>query len=149
MGQSTTATGTTVTGTNAPARRVRRRMEPGRGRLLLATGMALLGGFLPWMYTGLGSVSGARGAGLWVAYAAMLGLAGALLPFRRAAAVQAWVMGAVALALPLWQVVHLASLVGFAGWMPGPGLVMSAGAGVLALLAGRQLWNRPVTVPPA
>jgi hypothetical protein len=109
--------------------------------------MALLGGFLPWMYTGLGSISGARGAGLWVAYVAMLGLAGALLPFRRAAAVQAWVMGTVALVLPLWQVVHLVNLVGFSGWLPGPGLVMSAGAGVLALLAGRQLWGRPEPVP--
>jgi hypothetical protein len=124
-------------------------MQPGRGRLLLATGMALLGGFLPWMYTGVGSVSGARGAGLWVAYAAMLGLAGALLPFRRAAAVQAWVMGAVALVLPLWQVVHLVNLVGFTGWLPGPGLVMSAGAGALALLAGRQLWSGAAEAVPA
>jgi hypothetical protein len=136
MSQSTT--------TPATAARVRRRrMEPGRGRLLLASVMALLGGFLPWLYTAVGSVSGARGAGLWVAYAAMLGLAGALLPFRRAAAVQALVFAAVAVTLPLWQVVHLVDLVGFQGWTPGPGLVMSFGAGVLAALAARQLWPRP------
>ncbi len=121
-------------------------MEPGRKRLLLASGMALLGAFLPWMLTGLGNVSGMRGAGVWVAYAAMLGLASALLPKRRLAAVQGFVLAAVALALPLWQVVHLASLVGFQGWMPGPGLVMSVGAGALAALGSRQLWREPVAV---
>lgn len=138
MSQTTTAPATS-------ARRVRRRMEPGRGRLLLASVMALVGGFLPWVYTAVGSVSGARGAGLWVAYAAMLGLAGALVPLRRAAAVQALVLGAVGIALPAWQVLHLVGLVGVGGWMPGPGLVMSFGAGVLAALAGRQLWTRPAT----
>jgi hypothetical protein len=137
MSQTTTAPATS-------ARRVRRRMEPGRGRLLLASGMALVGGFLPWIYTAVGTVSGARGAGLWVAYAAMVGLAGALLPLRRVAAAQAFVLAAVGIALTVWQVVHLVSLVGFGGWMPGPGLVMSFGAGVLAALAGRQLWRGPV-----
>ncbi len=136
MSQSTTVPAT-------PARRARRRMEPGRGRLLLASGMAVVGGFLPWIYTAIGTVSGGRGAGLWVAYAAMVGLAGALLPMRRVAAVQGFVLAAVALVLPAWQVVHLLGLVGFAGWMPGPGLVMSFGAGVLAALGSRQLWQRP------
>ncbi|GGL32454.1 hypothetical protein GCM10012283_13450 [Phycicoccus endophyticus] len=118
-------------------------MEQGRRRLLLASGMALVGAFLPWMLTGLGTVSGARGAGLWVAYAAMLGLAGALLPARRVAAVQGGVLAVVAVALPVWQVLHLYALVRFEGWMPGPGLVMSLGAGVLAALGAAQLWRSP------
>ncbi len=118
-------------------------MEPARKRLLLAALMALVGAFLPWLYTGVGNINGARGAGLWVAYAAVFGLAGALLPMRRASAVQAAVLAAVALALPIWQVVHLAGLVGFEGWMPGPGIIMCIGGGVLAAVAGRQLWQPP------
>ncbi|NHA69904.1 hypothetical protein [Phycicoccus flavus] len=132
-----------TTAAPAPAR-VRRRLEPARKRLLLASGIALLGAFLPWLYTGVGTVNGARGAGLWVAYAAFFALAGALLPKRRLSAFQGAVLAVVAAALSVWQVVHLASLVGFAGWMPGPGLVMSFGAGVLAGVAALELWRRPV-----
>ena len=129
--------------TSAPAApRVRRRMEPGRKRLLWASLMALVGGFMPWVMTEVGNVAGYRGAGLWVAYASMLGLAGAMLPMRRVAAVQGFILAAVAVALPLWQVVHLFSLVGFAGWMPGPGLVLSLGGGVLAGVGARHLWQQ-------
>jgi hypothetical protein len=117
-------------------------MEPGRKRLLWASLMALVGGFMPWLMTEVGNVNGYRGAGLWVAYAAMLGLAGAMLPMRRVAAVQGFILAAVAVALPLWQLVHVVSLVGFAGWMPGPGLVMSLGGGVLAGIGSRQLWQQ-------
>ncbi|WP_299446368.1 hypothetical protein [uncultured Phycicoccus sp.] len=134
MSQSTSAA--------APVR-VRRRMEPARKRLLLAALMALVGAFLPWLYTGVGNINGARGAGLWVAYAAVFGVAGALMPMRRVSAVQAAVLAAVALALPIWQLVHLAGLVGFEGWMPGPGIIMCLGGGVLAAVAGRQLWQPP------
>ena len=117
-------------------------MEPGRKRLLWASLMALVGGFMPWLMTEVGNVNGYRGAGLWVAYAAMLGLAGAILPWRRVAAVQGLILAAVAVALPLWQFVHVVSLVGFAGWMPGPGLVMCLGGGVLAAVGSRQLWQQ-------
>jgi hypothetical protein len=117
-------------------------MEPGRKRLLWASLMALVGGFMPWLMTEVGNVNGYRGAGLWVAYAAMLGLAGAMLPWRRVAAVQGFILAAVAVALPLWQFVHVVSLVGFAGWMPGPGLVMCLGGGVLAAVGSRQLWQQ-------
>jgi hypothetical protein len=103
--------------------------------------MASLGAFLPWVYTGVGSVSGARGAGLWVFYAATLGLAGALVPYRRVAAVQAAVLAVTAVGLAVWQVVHLVSLVGLQGWLPGPGLVLSLGAGVLAAAAARSLFT--------
>jgi len=117
-------------------------MEPGRKRLLWASLMALVGGLMPWVMTEVGNVAGYRGAGLWVAYASMLGLAGAMLPMRRVAAVQGFILAAVAVALPLWQAVHLFSLVGFAGWMPGPGLVLSLGGGVLAGVGARQLWQQ-------
>ncbi len=127
-------------GTNArtPPRRWPR---AGRGQkhLLGASLMVVLGSFLPWLLTGVGSFSGARGAGLWTFYAACLGVAGALVPSRRAAAVQAALLAVVAIALPAWQVIHVVGLVGFAGWAPGPGLVLVAGGGVLAGVAAVRL----------
>lgn len=105
--------------------------------------MVLFGSFLPWIDTAVGSVSGARGAGLWTFYAAMLGLAAALIPMRRVAAVQAAIFATVALLVPSWQVVHLLSLVGTDGWVPGPGLVLVIGGGVLAATAAAQLFRPP------
>jgi hypothetical protein len=103
--------------------------------------MVLLGAWLPWIYTGIGSVVGVRGAGLWTMYAAVLGLAGAALGRRpRLAAAHAAVLALVAVGLAGWQLVHLVSLVGFAGWMPGPGLVLTLGGGVLAATAAWSLW---------
>ena len=103
--------------------------------------MAALGAFLPWVYTGVGAVSGARGAGLWVFYAATLGLAGALVPSRGLAAVQAAVLALAAVGLAVWQVVHLLSLVGLQGWLPGPGLVLVLAGGLLAGKAARSLFS--------
>lgn len=102
--------------------------------------MVLIGAWMPWIYTGIGSIAGVRGAGLWTMYAAVLGLAGAIIRRPRLAAVHAGVLAAVAVGLALWQVVHLFSLVGFEGWTPGPGLVLTLGGGVLAATAARTLW---------
>lgn len=117
----------------SPRRAGRRaRRHPANRRLLLAALLILVGAFLPWLATGAGNVSGVRGAGLWTMYAAVLGLAGAAVRSPRIAALHAAVLAVVALALPLWQVMHLVGLVGFAGWVPGPGLVMTVGGGILA-----------------
>jgi hypothetical protein len=115
-----------------PASRGRARRSPASRRLLIAALLILVGAFLPWLATGAGNVSGVRGAGLWTMYAAVLGLTGAAIRSHRLAALHAAVLAVVAIALPLWQVVHLVSLVGFAGWVPGPGLVMTVGGGILA-----------------
>lgn len=123
------------------AARGRRRRGPGSRRLLGAALLILVGAFLPWLATGAGNVSGVRGAGLWTMYAAVLGLAGAAIRSPRLAALHAAVLAAVAVVLPLWQVVHLAGLVGFAGWVPGPGLVMTLGGGVLAGTAAVTLFR--------
>jgi len=125
--------------------RTRRRVDPAKRRLAGAVAMVAFGSFLPWIDTAVGSVSGARGAGLWTFYAAMLGLAGALVPMRRVAAVQAAIFAAVALLVPAWQVVHLLNLVGTDGWIPGPGLLLVAGGGVLAAIAAAQLFRPPAT----
>lgn len=118
---------------------------PGQLRLLGAGAFMVLGGWLPWVYTHLGPVSGAVGAGLWVFYVGLLAVAGGLLParWRGLAVVQAVLSGVVAIALPAWQVVHVLRLVGTDGWLPGPGVVMSVFGGVLALLAARQLMGAP------
>jgi hypothetical protein len=110
--------------------------------------MVALGSMLPWLMTGLGSISGLRGGGLWTFYAAMLGLAGALVPHRTLALVQGAVLALVALVLPVWQVVHVLTLVGTRGWWPGPGLVLVFAGGVVAALAVRRMAAAPAQ-PPA
>lgn len=128
----------------SPARVAGRRLAPvrevrARRMLLLATAAVILGSFLPWVSTALGNVPGYRGAGLWTFYAAMLGLTGAFVPWRRVALVQGAVLAAVAVALPAWQVVHLLQLVGTSGWLPGLGLVLVLGGGAAAGLATWRL----------
>lgn len=113
----------------------------GKRRLLLATGLLLVGAFLPWLYTPAGPIVGMRGPGLWTFYASLLALAGAMLPvrFRTAALVQAGLVAIVAIALPVWQVGRVLALVGIGGWAPGPGLVMTLGGGVLCVVAALDL----------
>jgi hypothetical protein len=134
-----------MTGAEAPKAVRTRRVDPAKRRLAGAVAMVFFGSFLPWIDTAVGSVSGARGAGLWTFYAAMVGLAGTLVPVRRLAAVQAAIFAAVALLVPAWQVVHLLDLVGTDGWVPGPGLVLVIGGGVLAAAAAVQLFRPPAT----
>lgn len=110
-------------------------------RLLGASLMVLFGSFLPWVYTGAGNVSGIRGAGLWTLYAAFLGIAAAIIRWPRVAAVHAGILAVAATGLPLWQLLHLLSQVGLAGWMPGAGLVLTFGGGVLAGFAAVGLWR--------
>lgn len=130
-------------------------------RLLGGGAFMALGGWLPWLYTGLGTVSGAVGLtrtnvlgvapGLWVFYFALLAVAGGILPprLRSAAIVQGVIAGVVGLGMPIWQVVQMLNLVGTEGWMPGPGLVLSAFGGILALTAVRQLLRaEPVQAQP-
>ncbi|WP_203336532.1 hypothetical protein [Nocardioides limicola] len=121
------------------APRTRRQVHPGRKTLGLAAVLVIVGSFLPWLHTFAGVISGANGPGLWTFYAAVFGVAGALMPWRRVGAVHAVVLAAVALVLPIWQVVHVIGLVGLSGWMPGPGLVVVFTGGVLAAAAARRL----------
>ncbi|EFQ84256.1 hypothetical protein HMPREF0063_10972 [Aeromicrobium marinum DSM 15272] len=117
----------------------RQPIHPGRKRLGAATALVMVGSFMPWVSTQLGNLSGAGGPGIWTFYAAMLGLGGALLPLRRLAALQAAIVAGVAVALPVWQLARIVDTVGFGGWMPGPGIVLVLGGGVLAGVAAVQL----------
>ncbi|GAB3245267.1 hypothetical protein [Nocardioides dilutus] len=123
--------------------RPRRPMHPARRRLILGMVLIMVGSFLPWLYVGGIAKSGAFGPGLWTFYASMLGLAAVLLPFHRIGAAHAAVMAAVALGIPAWQVVHAIGLVGFTGWMPGPGLVMVVAGGVVSAACSVRLLRDP------
>lgn len=125
----------------APARE--RRAVPGRGKMFGAVAMVVVGSFMPWVDTAAGQVSGAGGPGLWTFYAALLGLAAALVPIRGLRLGQGVVFAAAAIGLPVWQVVHLLRLVGTSGWLPGPGLVLVVGGGVLAVAAVRDMYAAP------
>lgn len=123
--------------TAVAARRTRR---PGQGMLLGVAALLVVGAFLPWLYTPFGRVSGFGGPGIWTFYAGLLALAGGIIPLPRLAAVQGVVCGLVGVVLPVWQVVHVLTLVGTDGWYPGPGLVLTFGGGVLSLVAARRLY---------
>lgn len=120
-------------------------VDPQRKRLGLAVLMVVVGSFLPWIDTAIGSVSGARGPGLWTFYASMVGLAGALVPSRRIAGIQGALMALVCVALPVWQLFRALNLLGTAGWLPGPGIVLVFGGGVLAGAAARGLLAQPAS----
>lgn len=125
-----------------PSKRTAKRpVVPGRRQLAGAVAMVIFGSFLPWISTAVENISGARGPGLWTFYVALLGLAGAVLPvaLRRLAGIQAALMAVVCVILPVWQLVHVLNLVGIGGWMPGPGLVLVFGGGVLAGVAATRL----------
>lgn len=129
-----------LVGSNRP----RRPMHPARKRLVFAVVLVMVGSFLPWLYLAGVPKSGALGPGLWTFYASMLGLAGVLLPYRRIGAGHAAAMAVAAVALPLWQLAHIFLVVGPGGWMPGPGLVVVLGGGVLAASAAWQMLRQPV-----
>lgn len=124
----------------APAT-TRRRKMPGQMRLLAASAMILVGAFIPWLYTPLGNITGMRGPGLWTATVGVLALAGALVPVRVLAILQAVAAAVICVVLPVWQFLRLFNLVGMEGWMPGPGLVLTLAGGVLAGVAAWQLWS--------
>lgn len=123
--------------------RPRRAWHPARKRLIAAVVLVMLGSFLPWLYAVGQAQSGALGPGLWSFYGAMLGIAAILLPWRRVGAGHAAVMAAICLGLPAWQLVHVIGLVGFSGWMPGPGLVMVAFGGIIAAQCALRLFREP------
>ncbi|MCW4352498.1 hypothetical protein ONR57_04180 [Hoyosella sp. YIM 151337] len=142
MAHSTASHQTRGSRAAAPSKQVSKRpVVQGRRQLAGAVAMVVFGSFLPWISTAVENVSGVRGPGLWTFYVALLGLAGAVLPaaLRRLAGIQAAVMSVVCVMLPVWQLVHVLNLVGTSGWMPGPGLVLVFGGGVLAAVAAARL----------
>lgn len=128
-------------GPEAPTRRWSHPKQ--RMLALLALGI-VVGSFMPWVETMLGTYRGFAGPGQYLFYAGVLGLGAGLVPVRVLALAQGALMAAVAVVLPLWQILHLATKVGFQGWAPGTGLLLVLGCGVLAARTVTQV-ARPAT----
>ena len=128
--------------TATPARR-RWPYVPGQARLLGASLIALVAAFLPWLSLPFGDIGGMQGAGRVTFYVAFMGLAGGLLRHRRWVLGHMLAVGAVFVGLPLWQVVRAGSLLGWRGWVPGNGLLLTFAAGTLALTAAAAAARSP------
>jgi hypothetical protein len=115
----------------------------GQKPLLLGAVLIVLGSLLPWVMTPFGNLSGLRGAGLWTLYLGVIGIPGAVLRSRRLAWWHALLAGVPAVVLTAWQLVRLVELgwrTGtFTGALPGMGLLLVLGGGVLALRAAAPL----------
>jgi hypothetical protein len=111
----------------------------GQQTLLWASILITVGAFLPWLMTSFGTFGGMRGAGSWTVFAGVIGIGASLMRSRRAVHVHAIGIAAIAIALPLWQVVHLVGTVGVRGWLPGIGLIMTLVGGVAIARATREL----------
>lgn len=117
--------------------------HPKQRLLLLLAGGIILGAFLPWLETPVGTYRAWAGPGQYLFYAGVLGFAGGLVPVRMMAIIQAAVMSAVAITLPVWQILKIFSAVRLEGWVPGIGMIMILGCGIMGLrttmaLAGRD-----------
>jgi hypothetical protein len=111
----------------------------GQQTLLWASVLITVGAFLPWLMTGVGTFTGMRGAGSWTVFAGVLGVGASLMRNRRLVLVHAVGIAAIAIALPVWQLLHLLRLVGFGGWLPGIGLIMTLGGGIAIARACLEL----------
>ncbi len=119
-------------------------LGPPQKLLLLAVPLCLFGSFLPWADTAFGTFGGLAGGGLWTLYAGVAGVPGAIVKRRLIARAHALVMGLVATVIPGWQLLRLLQLGGIGrAWLPGVGLVMVLGSGLMALNAARRLGRRP------
>lgn len=111
--------------------------------LLLIAGFVTAGAsFLPWLPTVIGDLGGTGGQITF--YAGVIAMPGAI--WRRAGVVaaHALILAVPALVLPLYRVAWAArQLPGFGdAWLPGPGLVLVAISGGVALYAAVQLLQR-------
>lgn len=102
----------------------------GQQTLLWASVLIMVGAFLPWLMTGLGTFTGMRGAGSWTVFAGAVGIGASLMRRRRVVLLHAVGIAAIAIALPLWQLAHVLMLAGLGGWLPGIGLLMTLGGGI-------------------
>lgn len=111
----------------------------GQQTLLWASILITVGAFLPWLMTSVGTFGGMRGAGSWTVFAGVIGIGAALMRSRRLVLLHAVGIATIAIALPVWQVVHLVGMVGLRGWLPGIGLIMTFGGGVAVARAALEL----------
>lgn len=125
----------------SPARQRWPYAGPAQSRLLLASLAIGVGSFLPWVDTAFGTFTGMAGPGVWTLYAAVLGIAGALVRRGRLAAVHAGATGAVAVLLAAWQGLRLVGTCAGGACAPATGLLLVLVAGGVALAQVRPLWR--------
>lgn len=119
--------------------------HPRQRLLVLLSAGVIVGAFMPWIETGLGTYRGFAGPGPFLFYAGVLGLGAGLVPVRALAVGQGAILAAAAVALPLWQIVRLVRLVGFEGWSPGVGMMLILGCGLMAARVTIGLVRQPTT----
>src|SRR5690606_15984391 len=124
--------------------------------LLIASLGMFLGVWLPWFWTNVGNISAigfsfdqssavitlAGQPGLWTWMASFMALAGALVPWRQASVVLGGLAPVIGLGLPVYYLARALSGSYFfaqADWMPGPGLVLTAGGAIMCAIAVREL----------
>lgn len=112
----------------------------GQQTLLWASTLITVGAFLPWLMTGVGTFTGMRGAGSWTVFAGVIGIGVSLVRSRSVVLVHAIAIAAIAIGLPSWQLLHTVSLVGFRGWLPGVGLIMTLGGGIAIARGAREIY---------
>lgn len=107
--------------------------------LLLATVPLIVGSFLPWLETGLLTLPGTSGPGLWTLCAGVVGLAGAMLRRRTVVLGHAAAVAVVGIGLPVWQIARMFRLAGWGGWFPGSGMFLVAVGGIASAVAAVRL----------
>ncbi|MGH3665206.1 MAG: hypothetical protein ACRDU8_03765 [Egibacteraceae bacterium] len=112
---------------------------PGQGRLLVASLIAIVASFLAWLSLPFGNLSGFQGPGQVTFYAGFLGIAGSLVRRPRIALAHAAVVALLLLGIPLLQVMRAGTMLGWRGWLPGVGLLLTLAAGVTACTAALKL----------
>ncbi len=111
----------------------------------------IVGSFLSWVSTPFHSYAGFEGAGRFTFYLGVIVLGAAFLPLTRVAGIQAGLAVAATAVLGAWQVIHLISLVGFAGWVPGPGLILVLLSAAIGLVCAQRMLSsnpRPAVATP-
>ncbi len=122
-------------------RRLNRWTHPKQKIMVFVAFGVIIGSFLPWLETAIGSYTGFAGPGQILFYFGFIGMGAGLVPLRWPAIIQSGMMGAVAVVIPLWQIARMLLKVGISGWVPGVGMVLIFGCGAMALRLSRDFWR--------
>lgn len=123
----------------APARARPRWPYVGQPQLLLAIAApaTMIASFLPWLDTGMGSISGAVAGGLYTFYAGLVAFPGVIWRSPRVVACHLLLLAVVDIAVPGWRFAWaLRRLPGFGeAWLPSPGMLLLFVSGAVATYA--------------
>ncbi|CAN5543303.1 hypothetical protein BH20ACT23_BH20ACT23_08700 [soil metagenome] len=119
-------------------------LGPPQKWLLIAGITMLIGSVLPWVLVLGQSLRAAPLAMSWALWAGLMTLAAASIRWRMIAAFSALLGGGGALYLAVWQSTTLLKACLSTQCLPGPGVMLLFGAGILGLLQATKLFrDRP------